>query len=74
MYLCIPCGYLYDEEINGQAFDDLPVDWVCPDCQGSKRNFGAFSVEKPGDDLAEIFKDYDIESYDYEEHSSPIKK
>jgi len=39
-YECIACGYIYDPAIGdpstgiepGTSFDDLPEDWVCPDC------------------------------------------
>jgi len=39
-YRCIVCGYIYDLSIgdvdnnvsSGTAFEDLPEDWVCPDC------------------------------------------
>ncbi|MEN6555875.1 MAG: rubredoxin [Anaerolineaceae bacterium] len=46
-YECIACGYIYDPEIGdpdngiapGTAFEDLPDDWVCPDCGVSKDQF-----------------------------------
>ena len=39
-YECIACGYIYDPEVGdpdagiapGTPFEDLPEDWVCPDC------------------------------------------
>ena len=39
-YECIACGYIYDPEKGdptqdiapGTAYEDLPADWVCPDC------------------------------------------
>ena len=31
-YTCLACGYIYDEEVEGVKFDDLPEDWVCPLC------------------------------------------
>jgi rubredoxin len=39
-YECTVCGYIYDPEVGdptagipaGTAFEDLPDDWVCPDC------------------------------------------
>jgi len=41
------CGYVYDPAIGdpangvkaGTAWEDLPEDWVCPDCGLSKENF-----------------------------------
>ena len=46
-YLCHVCGYIYDPETGdpdfgiaaGTAFNDLPDDWVCPDCGALKGDF-----------------------------------
>ena len=46
-YECTVCGYVYDPEIGdpeagmakGTAFEDLPDDWVCPECGASKDMF-----------------------------------
>ncbi|HRT82135.1 MAG TPA: rubredoxin [Oscillospiraceae bacterium] len=45
-YECV-CGYIYDPELGdpdngiapGTAFEDLPDDWVCPDCGLDKSAF-----------------------------------
>ena len=31
-YVCKVCGYVYDEEVEGKAFDELGEDYVCPLC------------------------------------------
>ena len=39
-YICMVCGYVYDPAAGdpdngiapGTAFEDIPGDWVCPDC------------------------------------------
>jgi rubredoxin len=44
---CLLCGYIYDPKAGdptqgiapGTAFEDLPVDWECPDCGASKDEF-----------------------------------
>ena len=36
---CTVCGYIYDEEDSGTAFEDLPDDWVCPACGVGKEAF-----------------------------------
>jgi Fur family peroxide stress response transcriptional regulator len=44
---CIVCGYIYDPDQGdpeagiepGTAFEDLPDDWVCPDCGAGKDMF-----------------------------------
>jgi rubredoxin len=46
-YECLACGYVYDPEVGdpdngiepGTAFEDLPEDWVCPECGVSKDMF-----------------------------------
>jgi len=46
-YECTVCGYIYDPSVGdpdanippGTSFDDLPDDWVCPDCGVGKDEF-----------------------------------
>ncbi len=46
-YKCLMCGYIYDPEVGdpdndveaGTAFEDLPDDWVCPECGAGKDEF-----------------------------------
>lgn len=46
-YICIPCGYIYDEFVwdpdwwiePGTKFEDIPNDWYCPVCWVSKSDF-----------------------------------
>ena len=46
-YECTVCGYIYDPEKGdpdngiepGTAFEDLPDDWVCPECGAGKDAF-----------------------------------
>lgn len=38
-YVCDICGYIYDEEVEGKAFADLPEDWRCPICDVTKSDF-----------------------------------
>jgi rubredoxin len=46
-YVCEPCGYIYDPAVGdpdngiepGTAFEDLPEDWVCPECSAPKEDF-----------------------------------
>ena len=46
-YQCSVCGYVYDPEAGdpdaeikpGTAFEDLPDDWVCPECGAEKDLF-----------------------------------
>jgi rubredoxin len=50
-YECIACGYIYDPAIGdpttgiepGTSFEDLPEDWVCPDCGVGKDQFEKIS-------------------------------
>lgn len=46
-WLCMFCGYTYDEAEGlpeqgippGTRFEDLPEDWTCPDCGAKKSDF-----------------------------------
>ena len=38
-YRCMACGYIYDEEVEGTKFEELPEDWTCPLCGVGKDNF-----------------------------------
>lgn len=46
-YVCDVCGYVYDpadgdptqDIAPGTAWEDLPADWVCPDCGVGKEDF-----------------------------------
>jgi len=46
-YHCTVCGYEYDPLVGdpdagiqpGTSFDDLPADWVCPECGADKSFF-----------------------------------
>ena len=46
-YVCNVCGWVYDPETGdpengvelGTSFEDIPEDWVCPECGASKDLF-----------------------------------
>lgn len=46
-YKCLVCGWIYDEDKGaskegiepGTKWDDVPEDWVCPDCGVTKDQF-----------------------------------
>jgi len=46
-YVCDACGWVYDPDVGdpdeniapGTAFEDLPDDWVCPECGAEKDEF-----------------------------------
>ena len=46
-YVCDICGYVYYPDAGdpannvepGTPFEELPDDWVCPDCGALKENF-----------------------------------
>jgi len=46
-YKCLMCGYIYNPAVGdpdngvdaGTAFEDLPDDWVCPECGVNKDEF-----------------------------------
>lgn len=44
---CFFCGHIYDEALGdpdtgippGTAWEDVPEDWICPDCGVGKADF-----------------------------------
>ena len=46
-YMCLICGFIYnesegwpdDEIAPGTKWEDVPDDWVCPDCSVGKDDF-----------------------------------
>ncbi len=38
-YRCTVCEYIYDEAAEGTPFNDLPDDWLCPECGVGKDMF-----------------------------------
>ena len=49
---CIICGFIYDEEMGipedgiteGTRWDDIPDDWMCPDCGVGKEDFEMYEI------------------------------
>jgi rubredoxin len=46
-YMCLICGYIYDEAAGvpeegiapGTKWDDVPMNWTCPECGARKEDF-----------------------------------
>lgn len=45
-YVCSICGYVYDEDVEGTLFSELPDSWTCPWCGAPKSLFKAQEIEK----------------------------
>ncbi|GJL81685.1 MAG: hypothetical protein DHS20C01_13190 [marine bacterium B5-7] len=51
-YMCVICGYVYDEEQgapeDGLAprtrWEDVPATWRCPDCEATKEDFELIEI------------------------------
>ncbi len=51
-YMCLLCGYIYDEEKGwpddgiapGTRWDDVPLTWQCPECGATKDDFEMVSI------------------------------
>ena len=52
---CIVCGWVYDEKTGdpesgiapGTKFEDIPDDWLCPDCGVGKEDFELIETSEP---------------------------
>jgi rubredoxin len=46
-HVCTFCGFIYDESLglveagipSGTRWEEVPDDWVCPDCANDKASF-----------------------------------
>jgi len=46
-YMCLICGYIYDEAAGvpdegiaaGTKWDEVPMNWTCPECGARKEDF-----------------------------------
>ena len=60
MWQCTVCAFIYDSALGlpeegiapGTAWDDIPDDWVCPDCGVSKRDFSMEEITAAVVDVA----------------------
>ena len=51
-YMCLLCGFIYDEETGwpdegiaaGTRWDDVPSNWLCPECGATKDDFEMMEV------------------------------
>ena len=51
-YLCIVCGFVYDETVGrpedglaaGTRWADVPAGWECPDCGVAKSDFEVVEI------------------------------
>jgi rubredoxin len=51
-YMCVICGYIYKEADGspnegiepGTAWDDVPMNWKCPDCGVGKDDFEMMEI------------------------------
>ena len=51
-YMCLICGFIYDEATGlpeegippGTRWEDVPVNWVCPECGARKEDFELVEV------------------------------
>lgn len=54
-WLCIICGLIYDEAegwpddgiVPGTRWEDVPEDWLCPDCKVGKSDFEMIEISEP---------------------------
>lgn len=51
-WMCLLCGYLYDEATGspdegippGTRWEDVPPNWVCPECGARKEDFEMVAI------------------------------
>ena len=51
-YMCLICGYIYDEALGSPdegippetRWEDVPMNWTCPECGARKEDFEMVKV------------------------------
>ena len=43
-FRCLVCDHVHDEALDGR-WEDLPDDWVCPQCGATKQDFQEATCE-----------------------------
>ena len=51
-YMCVICGFVYEEENGhpesgiapGTRWEDVPINWVCPDCGAGREEFEMIEI------------------------------
>ena len=51
-WMCLICGWIYDEETGvpeegiapGTRWEDVPPNWVCPECGARKEDFELMEI------------------------------
>jgi rubredoxin len=51
-YMCVICGFVYDEEKGwpddgiapGTRWEDVPLNWCCPQCGARKEDFEMIEI------------------------------
>lgn len=51
-YMCVICGFVYEEEKGhpetgippGTKWEDVPLNWQCPDCGAGKEDFEMIEI------------------------------
>ena len=49
VYECGLCGHIYDEDQEGNRWDELPDDWECPVCGSPRSDFVLIRRQAPAD-------------------------
>ena len=44
-YECSLCGYVYDEAVEGKAWERLGDNWSCPTCGSDKSEFAILETD-----------------------------
>ena len=52
VYMCLICGWIYNEELGapdeglpaGTRWEDVPINWMCPECQARKEDFEMMEI------------------------------
>lgn len=51
-WMCLICGWIYEEELGlpddgipaGTKWEDVPMNWTCPECGARKEDFEMLAI------------------------------
>lgn len=66
-YRCVICGYIYDDAVEKEKFEDLPDDWTCPLCGSPKSAFEEVKEEQTNEKEEVVEDDEDLRTLTNEE-------
>ena len=70
-YECSVCGYVYDEQAEGEQWQELPDDWPCPVCGAAKSEFRQIGGGPAEEETSPV--EEETHSAEVQEEEAPVR-